>query len=239
MPIDPNAFARGYQTTNGMVGGVVDAFREGDRRNALSAYATNPNDPASLNALAGADPALAIQVRQQQQQSQAAKQEKDTAMIAALARDAKDPATFDAAVDQVVAMGYPDAAQFKGKFSPGLRSALMAAGGLKDEASAAPTSLERNYEFYKRTAPDLAPKYLENQASPLRFVPDGAGGVSVVDPAQFRGPTGPAASQGGGPAPGTVEDGYRFKGGDPARKENWEPVGQGGPTQPASGGFRP
>jgi hypothetical protein len=27
-----------------------------------------------------------------------------------------------------------------------------------------------------------------------------------------------------GPEPGTVQDGYRFKGGDPAKKENWEKV---------------
>lgn len=29
----------------------------------------------------------------------------------------------------------------------------------------------------------------------------------------------------GAPAPGTVQDGYRFKGGDPANPQNWEPVG--------------
>lgn len=30
---------------------------------------------------------------------------------------------------------------------------------------------------------------------------------------------------GSGPAAGSIEDGYRFKGGDPADKNNWEPVG--------------
>lgn len=41
----------------------------------------------------------------------------------------------------------------------------------------------------------------------------------------------------GGPTPGMVEDGYRFKGGNPADPAAWEPVGQGGPTPQASGGF--
>lgn len=36
----------------------------------------------------------------------------------------------------------------------------------------------------------------------------------------------------GGPRPGTVEDGFRFRGGDPADQRNWEPVSQGG--QPMS-----
>ena len=45
---------------------------------------------------------------------------------------------------------------------------------------------------------------------------------------------GPGQSR--GPQPGQVEEGYRFKGGDPADPNSWEPV-SGGPTLSASGGF--
>lgn len=219
---DPNAFARGYQQTSGIIGGVVDSFKQGAQDNALRQYAMNPNDPNSVNALAQhGDPRMAIAIRERQAAAQREKQERDTQIIATLARDAKDPQSFDAAVDQVVAMGYPDAVQFKGKFSPALRSALMAAGGIKDEQGQG-----------ERIIP------LQQGGSALAYDPVTRQTRTLIAPNPGGQQTGAPVAQGGGPQPGTIEEGYRFKGGDPARPENWEPV-EGGPTPQASGTFRP
>lgn len=41
-----------------------------------------------------------------------------------------------------------------------------------------------------------------------------------------------------GPEAGSVVGNFRFRGGDPNDRSNWEPVSQGGPTASPSGGFR-
>jgi hypothetical protein len=58
-----------------------------------------------------------------------------------------------------------------------------------------------------------------------RYYPVPQGGRLELDPS-YQGPVSGGAPP-AGPAPGTVEDGYRFRGGDPGDPANWEPV-QGG-----------
>lgn len=72
----------------------------------------------------------------------------------------------------------------------------------------------------------LARQYAESRANPMQYLPNGDGTFTVV-------PRGGAPSQPtGGPQPGTEVGGFRFRGGNPNDRANWEPVG----GQPAGNG---
>lgn len=64
-------------------------------------------------------------------------------------------------------------------------------------------------------------------ANPLQYLPNGDGTFTVVP----RGGT-PPQGQPSGPQPGTEVGGFRFRGGNPNDRANWEPVG----GQPAGNG---
>lgn len=112
--------------------------RETEARNALSAYAQNPNEQG-LNALAQFAPEFAIQERGRLAQQQQAAVEQQRAevtrrleMISRVAAVADTPEKWDAGVDYL-AQFYPDLAEYKGKFTPQAREAAIAAAGNVDK----------------------------------------------------------------------------------------------------------
>jgi hypothetical protein len=97
-------------------------------------------------------------------------------------------------------------------------------------ASGADPASVREYQFAKGQG--FAGSYLDflNQRGGPLIANNGDGTFTIVPRAMVGGQ--PSAAPSGAPAVGSVEDGYRFKGGDPSKQENWEPV-QGGATASA------
>ncbi len=228
--MDPNAFARGYSTTKGMIDDGFNAQRQGAKDNALRQYATNPNDPNALNALAQADPALAIQVRQQQGKQQAELTEASRANVLKGAQiirqiQPKDQAGWDQALAAAQSMGI-DTSSVPRQFDPTFAQNMVAiADTFEPNKAEQPTTMQRDYQFLQGRDPALAETYLKNKANPPRFMPDGAGGFVAVDPGAFTGGANipqPLPGKGAGP-PAVLTD------------DDWE---EGGAASQGAGTFR-
>jgi hypothetical protein len=212
--------------------------REMATDNALRALIANPNDANVVNDLARVDPRMAYQIQGQQAQSQRAAAEQQARMgavrgdpqaleelagfniedylkldkrsqeeykqgidtIGQLAMLADTPEEWDDIVGQL-AQANPEFNKYRGRFD--LRQSVIAQAG---EAKA---FIEQNQ-----------PKY--------QVIPEGGTLVNTRDPAALAQVAGQNVAPQGGPQPGTVEDGYRFRGGNPADPNSWEPVGGGG-----------
>lgn len=75
----------------------------------------------------------------------------------------------------------------------------------------------QDYNFWKAALPpDQFEQWIANRVNPPHFAMGPNGQMAMVGGWQP-----PVASA---PSPGTVQDGYRFKGGEPADQNNWEPV---------------
>jgi hypothetical protein len=99
----------------------------------------------------------------------------------------------------------------------------------------APNDTERDYEFIKsQLGEDSARSFLESKANPQQYmqVKDPATGELRIIPV----PKGGGATAAGGPQPGMIRNGYRFKGGNPNDPNAWEEMGGAGPAA-APGGF--
>lgn len=144
-------------------GNALAAFERGQEQGrqrkaqeAMATYATNPEDPNALNALAQFDPKF-VMGQKQEMAAKAEKTQRDAQlesinMIGQAATWADTPEKWDKAIEYL-APRFPQLAEYRGKFSPELRmTALTQAGQLK-------THYEQNEAFTlgpgsKRFGPD-------------------------------------------------------------------------------------
>lgn len=200
--------------------------KERETDQALGAYATNPDDPNALNALIQADPRLGMQARGQQQQQARAQQEQrraDLPLMERLLTMAQDEPSYQQA-RQVAEQYGVDTTTLPPTFDPAWREqqlgvvrALNTPQGQEALSTAGKQAMDLGYrpgtaEFAQVTRQlveaALAQPYTGSQGETRLYTPQ-IGGAGQVQ---------------GGPAPGTMEDGYRFKGGDPANPASWEPA---------------
>lgn len=92
----------------------------------------------------------------------------------------------------------------------------------------APTEVQKNYDWLKANHPELADQYLQVQTTAPPIVQHNQDGTTTLYQAGMIPRGGGAPS---GPAVGAVEGGYRFKGGNPADPNAWEPATGGAPSQ--------
>jgi hypothetical protein len=227
--------------------------RRNEREGALQGYLQNPDDETSIQRLAGADPALGLPLIEQR------KERERKRMIGDLAARAAQ-GDHDAAI-QLWQEDTDLASRFDDKHRKQVDEGTKAIGNAALYVNSLPEAerprawqaqvgeLSRSFPELSRFADQYSPENLQavlaqtgmtNQSlqnGRERFMAGPAGGtlVNINDPDAVASFGGQQSPQAGGPKPGDVEDGYRFKGGDPADPNSWEAAG--GPTRAGSGGF--
>ena len=202
--------------------------REMETQNALSQYALNPDDPKAMEGLARYNPQMAIQLRAQRQQEAMrgleAHREK-IVMGAKIVRqiNPKDDADWQRVLQMAQQVGI-DLADVPKQFDPQYVQGLIGvAEALAPQREAQDPSFIREADMLGIPRNEAAELWRKKQ------------GIVVVNgiPHMVQ----PDAQS--GPQPGTVEDGYRFKGGNPADPNSWEQVQGGQMGSAPSGGFQP
>lgn len=248
-----NALLQGFEVGRQM-------RKEADTQSALGAYAQAPS-METANALIAVDPQLGMKARAQQQEMEQTAQLRNVTGAAVRG----DPGAMDqlAGIDidtwskidarrreQVKrATGFMGQAVMEVSRQPTEEAKAAMWAQFVQQAEASGMDIPTQYERYSPQALNAAAaeagtmeKLIKSVEPDWRFSPNGGlvdfnNPESISQYGQWMAKGGPGAVS--GPQPGAVEGGYRFRGGDPGDPASWEPVNAGGPTQPASGGFRP
>lgn len=218
-------------------GAIQQGLQQGQQRNreratdnALRALIANPNDPNVVNELAKYDPRMAYQIQGQQVQQQRAQAEQ-AARVGAARGD-------QGALEDLAGFNLDDWFKFdkrtKDEYAKGIETigqlALMAdtpqewddiVGQLAQHSPELQRYIGR-FDLREAIIAEAgkASEFIKQNQPSYQVIPEGGMLVNTRDPqalAQVGGGQ-------GGPQPGTVEDGYRFKGGNPADPNSWEPA---------------
>lgn len=231
--------------------------QQDEARNAFATYAANPNE-ASLNALAPHNPQFVMQQRatlQKQQQDAQAQHREQLVLISRLLDHAKDEPTYQQAL-AAARQGGIDLAEVPQTFDPNwVSQTRMLVTAMQDPK--APEILST----YGKIAADRglqpgSPEFTAFvtqawQADQVKTIPYTQGGgvagynpatgvtntIVAPNPGGYAAGTPVGGGSQGGPQPGAVINGHRFKGGNPNDRNSWEVVGGSGGN--VGGGFRP
>ena len=210
--------------------------REQETDNALRALVANPNDPNVVNDLARYDPRMAMQIQQQQSQ-QAQQQQLVQTRRAAAGGDAQ-------ALMDLAGVAPDEYFRFDEQTRKGVEKGIEVIG----QAALMADTPEKWDQTVQQLGPEfaqymgrfdlregvvskakLAKEFIDINQPKYQVIPEGGTLVNTRDPAALAQVAGQNAAPQGGPQPGAVEDGYRFRGGNPADPNSWEQVGDGPP----------
>lgn len=191
------------------------AQEEGHRRQRLSELLPGAvrGDRAAIDEMAGVDPEMFMRLDEHERAIAKAK----TADLTQAVRWADTPEKWEQVIQHYAQEGV-DLTPYSGKFDQRER-AMLELGKIGEYLESAPK-----------------PEFKSVEAGGSLIDVSGGNPRVVIAPNDGTQQMGQPVRQAGGPQPGQVVRGFRFKGGNPNDRNSWEPV-NGGPTPQASGGF--
>jgi hypothetical protein len=241
----------------------TQGLQQGATRSALGRLATSPNDSRAMNALATFNPEMSFQYQDRQRQlassqaeaahvaeqtrhQQLANRQQDIIQGATFLQGVTDDATYQSALQRAHAAGVNIEGApptFDPAWAQGVQQTAQSllAASRRTAAPGQPHYFEDNAGNQWQIGQDGQPQQVFHDPTPrVQLVPDGQGGFRGMPIPNMAPPVTRASPQGAqqsGPAVGTVEDGHRFNGGDPADPSSWTPVEGGASPSNGSGGF--